>query len=365
MRVGLVVFANKWTGAGAVAGLCCHALRAVGVEARLLFVGGRNLERRLAGRSWALPGLAKERLPGRIRQNLRALRDLAEESELVVCHLPHDHLLCVAAGVHRRVPLVRAFRNPRHIRRDPYHRFLDRSLAAALLAHSTLEDALRRTGHRLPAVALPVPLEDRFRPAEGSGWRRRLGIPPAAPVVGAVGKLAKGRGFELFLEAASRLETSAHVVVAGHGELQPRLQGLATGLGLEHRVHWAGYQDELLPELYAAMDVVLFTTPGSDWGHRAVSEAQGCARPVVAASQAGVEDLINDGVDGRIVTRHPIALAAAVDALIEDPGMARRLGAAAAAAAADRRMKPVGTSLSGFLEQILATERLHSTDEAP
>ena len=349
----MVVFANKWTGAGAVAELNCRALHSVGVDAQLLFVGGRNLERRLDGHPWATPGLAKERRPAHFRSNLQAVSALARECDIVVCHLPHDHLLCVAAGIHRVMPLVRAFRNPRHIRRDLYHRYLNRGLAAALCSDSALGSVLRHAAPGLPAAVLPVPLEDRFKPADGSKCREGLGIPPGAPVIGAVGKLAEGRGFGLLLDTASRLGAPAHVVVVGHGELQPHLEKQTHNLGLSGRTHWTVYQDEALPDLYSAMDVVFFTAPGSDWGHRAISEAQGCGRPVVAVSFPGVEDLVEDGVNGRVVVRDPAALAEAANALINDPESSRRLGHSAVDAASERRFAPVGQRIALFLDEIL------------
>ena len=352
MKVGMVVHANKWTGAAAVAELTCRALHAAGIDARLLFIGGRNLERRLVGRPWAMPDLVKERGPSHFRSNLRAVSLLAEESEIVICFLPHDHLLCVTAGVHSRVPLVRAFRNPRHLRRDPYHRFLDLRLSGALLPHSDIEGALPPVVSRLPTASFPVPLDDRFRPADGSDWHRQFRIPPNRPVVGAVGKLAKGRGFELLLETASRIEAPTHAVIVGHGELKPDLQTRAIRLGLEGRVHWAGYQDESLPEIYSAMDIFLFTAPGSDWGHRSISEAQGCGRPVVAACYRGVGDLIDDGVNGRIVDRDPDALAKTICSLINDSGTAQRIGTAAGSAVGGRRLAPVGDRLAQFLDGI-------------
>jgi glycosyltransferase involved in cell wall biosynthesis len=174
-----------------------------------------------------------------------------------------------------------------------------------------------------------------------------------------VGKLAVGRGFELLLNTTSRLTEPAHLVVVGHGESLPRLQKWANDHGLQPRVHWTGYQDEALPELYSAMDIVLFAAPGSDWGHRAISEAQGCGRPVVAVSCTGVEDLVEDGLSGRIVNRDPAALASAVDDLIADPDTAHRFGKTAATAAEDRRLAPVGRRLARFLEAILSQIQLH------
>lgn len=351
VRVLLLVFANKHTGAAAVAELCCRALASVGVEARLLFVAGRNLEQRLAGLPWAVPGLLKERSPVRIWRNLATIRREADAADVVIAHLPHDHLLAVAAGAHRRALLVRSVRHPRHLRADPWHRALGRRARGLLLAHRSMAEAAPHAFGPRPTLALPVPLGDRFHPAvDGRPWRRRLELPAGAPVLGMVGKLAEGRGFDLLLATAAGCTTAPHVVVVGHGEAEPSLRRQASTLGLDRRVHWLGYRDAELPELYAAMDVVLHAGGGSDWGHRAVSEAQGCGRPVVAAAADGVADLVEDGVTGRIVAPDPGSLAAAVDALLADPVAARTIGRAAAAATATRRLEPSGRRLAGFLD---------------
>jgi glycosyltransferase involved in cell wall biosynthesis len=350
MRVALVVFANKYTGAAAVAEHCCRALHSAGVEARLLFVSGRNLERRLGDDSWAEPGLVKARSPRRLRSNLQILRRCAVDADLVISHLPHDHALCVAAGVHRRSILVRSFRNPAHLRRDPWHRAMARPVSGALLAHESMSEALHILSGPLPRLSLPVPVEDRFRPGLDPGpWRRELAIPGDTPVIGMVGKLAAGRGFDLLLHTAARVEPAAHVLAVGHGEARSELERLADRLGLSGRVRWTGYQAEGLPDLYSTMDVVLFTAPGSDHGHRAISEAQACARPVVAAAIPGVDDLIDDGVTGRIVGRTSDALATAVSALLKDPQASRSLGESASRSADSRRFAPSGKRLAEFL----------------
>lgn len=353
VRVLLVVFAAKYTGAAAVAEHCCRALHTVGVEARLLFVAGRNLETRLAGARWAVPGLVKERTPGRIRRNLRAIRRESATADVVVTHLPHDHLLTVAAGVHRRAVLVRSTRRSRHLRADPWHRALARRARGVVLAHRGMVGRTRRSFGAMPTLTLPVPLEDRFHPGvEDGGWRGRLELPENAPVLGMVGKLAAGRGFDLLLETAVRCSTRPQVIIVGHGEAESALRRQAATLGLDDRIRWLGYREAELPELYALMDVVLFAGGGSDDGHRAISEAQGCGRPVVAVAQDGVADLVDDGVTGRIVDRDPGALAAAVDALVLDRAASRALAAAAAAAVASRRFEPCGRRLAAFLDTL-------------
>ncbi len=353
MRVTLVVAGNKYTGAAAVAEHCTRALQAVGVTARLLYVGGNNLEARLRDASWADPALAKERRPAHLRANLAAIARAAAASDVVLCHLPHDNFLAVVAGAHRRAPLVRAFRNAAHLRRDPYHRLLARRLSAALLAHREMEPALDRLAGPLPRLALPVPVDDRFRPGlDGAAWRRRLGVPEGAPVVGMVGKMARDRGFDLLLEAAARTSPEPWLILVGHGEARPELERLAAGLGLASRVAWAGYEERGLPGLFAAMDVVVFPAAGSDHGHRAITEAQACGRPVVAVDLPGVRDLVEHGVTGVVAPLTPAGIAAALSELLARPDRAGAIGRAAAAAAGARRLEPSGRRLATFLAEV-------------
>jgi 1,2-diacylglycerol 3-alpha-glucosyltransferase len=222
-----------------------------------------------------------------------------------------------------------------------------------LFAYSALERDLPRAFSGVPVASLPVPLEDRFRPGNGSEWRDRLGISRHAPVIGSVGKLASGRGFGLMLDAVSMVSSAAHIIIVGHGELRARLEEQARHLGLADRIGWAGYQDEALPDLYAAMDVVFFCAPGSDWGHRSISEAQGCGRPVVAVSCPGVEDLMQQGITSRIVQRDASLLAEAADSLMADP-KAMDTSGSAASAVADRRFKPSGDHFARFLGEVLS-----------
>lgn len=355
MKAVLLVSSNKYTGAAAAAEHACRALHMAGVEASLVFVGGNNLEDRLRGFSWAEPSLRKERGLRDFRYNLAVLRDAAAAADVLLSHLPHDHALCVHSKTHRTTPIVRNFRNPGHLRRDPYHRRLNARLSGAMAANSCIAKDIPpvlRKGR--PVATFPVPLEERFRPGrDPAAWRKRLGIPAGAPVAGMIGKVARGRGFDLFLQAATTLDPQTHLIAIGHGEAQPELEGLATRLGLTDRLHWTGYQGRELPALYAAMDVFVYPAVGSDHGHRAISEAQGCARPVVAADLPGVRDLVEDGTTGKVVRPVPEALGGAIAALLRQPALAIAMGTAAAEAAELRRMPFAGPAMAEFLEGIV------------
>jgi glycosyltransferase involved in cell wall biosynthesis len=202
-------------------------------------------------------------------------------------------------------------------------------------------------------MVLPVPIEDRFKPGlDPAVWRQRLAIPGSAPVIGMVGKLAPQRGFDALLDTAALVQAAPHLIVVGHGEAQPALERQARRIGLDQRVHWCGYQEAGLPELYTAIDIVLFIAPGSDHGHRTISEAQACGRLTLAREAPGVRDLIEHGVNGLVSPQAGPPMAEMLDQALATAHPGSNIGSAAVAAAEQRRFLPVGEKISRFLARL-------------
>ena len=112
------------------------------------------------------------------------------------------------------------------------------------------------------------------------------------------------------------------LVVAGDGPLRSRVPG---ALGFVPH-------DRLL-ELYERAAVVVCPSRREGFGV-VCAEAMAHARPVVAAAVGGLMDLVVDGETGLLVPpRDPGALRAALERLLGDPELRRRLGEAAQARA--------------------------------
>src|SRR5262249_15684370 len=94
--------------------------------------------------------------------------------------------------------------------------------------------------------------------------RARLGLATAKKVVWAASRVVAGKGLEEFVRAAARvLETFPDTVfyLAGSGDpvdgedhLLKHLQELARRLGIEGKVIFAGWQDDV-PSIMAALDI--------------------------------------------------------------------------------------------------------------
>lgn len=358
MRILHLVAADRWTGAAATALQAVEALREAGHDARLAYRGGRNLEERLEGLAWAVPLLAKERSLADVRSAITAVREAAEPVDLVHAHLPHDHALARMALAADGPPLVRSIHHPSHLRADPFHRWLFRGCAGVGLANS----AMREAAARLPALkarpraVLPVALERRFRPGGDRGiTRRELAIPDDAVVAGTIGKLDRARGHDLFVRAVAATPEIWGMII-GKGPFQASLRQLARRLEVADRIVFAGYVEEGLEDLYAAMDLFVFPAAGSDWAHRAAAEASACGLPTLAADLDGIGDLVERGVTGDLYPRHDAA-ALAVQLHRWSADHDRRAGASRAAAErAAREWTPesLAAVLEGLYSQVLA-----------
>jgi len=176
--------------------------------------------------------------------------------------------------------------------------------ARAVIAVSTpLAEAARRHGARdvevIPnGIDLPAEIGAAAEPAE----------------VLYVGRLAAEKGIEDLAAASDGL----NLVVAGDGPMRPRVPG-ALGF-LPHAEVQA---------LYARAAVVVCPSRSEGFG-LVCAEAMAHGRAVVATSVGGLPDLVRDGETGLLVPPGDrAALRAAVDRLLADRDLRRRLGAAA------------------------------------
>jgi glycosyltransferase involved in cell wall biosynthesis len=190
--------------------------------------------------------------------------------------------------------------------------------------------------------------------------RLNLGLPAAAPILGSVGRLAEQKGqIDLLraLPAIDRALPGTHLVLAGEGPLRARLEDEARSLGVADRLHLLGQRRDI-PAVLAALD--LFVLPSLWEGlPMALLEAMAMSLPVVATRAVGVEETVEDGATGFLVPmRDPAALAAAASAILGDPLLARRMGAAGRERAAARHAQPlVAAQVEALYRSVLERRR--------
>lgn len=156
------------------------------------------------------------------------------------------------------------------------------------------------------------------------------------PVVLAVGRLVKVKGFDLLLEAFAQVRRGRDVrlVIFGEGPQRRELEVQIRALGLTNSVRLPGFD----PNPYAAMArCSIFVLSSHFEGMPGVLiQALACGATVVATDcQTGPAEILIDGVNGRLVPAgNADALAAAIGVLLDDENARHRLASRSVASVA-------------------------------
>jgi phosphatidylinositol alpha-1,6-mannosyltransferase len=211
-------------------------------------------------------------------------------------------------------------------------------------------EARRVAGRRTPPVeVIPPGVDtDRFRPLDAEARRRaraRFGLDEEAPLVVGVSRLVPRKGFDVLIDAAARLRArhpALQVAIGGGGRDADRLQKRAVDRWAPVRL-LGRVSDDDLADLYGCADVFAMCCRTRWLGLEPEGfgivflEAAACGVPQVAGASGGAADAVVDGETGIVVDdpRDPAAVAAAIDRLLEDDGLRRRMGERARARSVD------------------------------
>ena len=122
--------------------------------------------------------------------------------------------------------------------------------------------------------------------------------------------------------------SGVHFVMVGDGVLRPAAEALVSELGLDERVVFAGWWDDV-GGLLAATDVSVLTSRHEGLP-RAVVESLVAGVPVVATAVDGTVDVVRHGVNGYLAPSGDVAaLARGVCALLEEPRLRQDMARAA------------------------------------
>jgi L-malate glycosyltransferase len=162
----------------------------------------------------------------------------------------------------------------------------------------------------------------------------RLERAPPAPGRAArviyVGRLQPVKGVTVLIEAWQHVHAEvpgARLVIAGDGPLRAELERRIAALGIGDSVEMLGRCDDVPRQLMAAD---IYVQPSFQEGlPNAVLEAMSASLPIVATRISGNEELVREGVNGKLVpVGDPRRLASAIIELLAQPTGARRMGLA-------------------------------------
>jgi glycogen(starch) synthase len=266
---------------------------------------------------------------------------LAARADVVHVHLGEDLAVlpigAAAAKLHR-LPLVLTV-----------HTSLRHTLAVGDLRSAVLKalgGQIERWGeHSADAVLVITPRLCRLLVSDSVDENRLHVIPPGVnpslfdgsfedpfsgvgrPRVLFVGRLAPQKGVGTLVEAAGLLEhPSAQVLLVGEGPERKALERETERLGVDDRLRFEGFvTHDQLPAAMAHADMLVLPSLYEELG-TVLLEAMQAGLPIVASETGGIPDVVEDGVNGLLVPPgDPEALARAIDRILSDGDLARRL----------------------------------------
>jgi glycosyltransferase involved in cell wall biosynthesis len=210
--------------------------------------------------------------------------------------------------------------------------------------------ALRRPVVRTIGNAVPASLLDKTGPVVEHDPLR----------IGLIGRIAPWKGQDVFLEAFARAfpddSTRAVIVGAplfGEDDVERSLHQLAHRLGIDERVEFRGFRDDVNAEL-TRLDVVVHASRLPEPFGQVVVEGMAAGLPVVAAVPGGPAEIVDDGVNGLLYPAgDTVALARALRTLADDRDLRGRLGRAARRRAQDFSAARIGAAVQDIYATVL------------
>jgi glycosyltransferase involved in cell wall biosynthesis len=200
-----------------------------------------------------------------------------------------------------------------------------------------ISDGVRRaliqsgvSADRIRVVPSGIDLTPYDAPFDRAEIRRRLGIAEDERIVLQLAALAPHKSQADLLAAAAlalRTRPDLRFWIAGEGPLRSELEAQQERLGLEEKVRFLGFREDVT-DLLRAADIFCVSSYLEGLGTSTL-DAMAAGLPVVATRVGGIPEVVADGVSGVLVPpRDPRSLADAILALAGNPERRAAMGAA-------------------------------------
>lgn len=273
-------------------------------------------------------------------QRVRVLRRLLSQypTDVIVSFMEEINVITLLASRGRSTPVIVSDRLDPNIRRwlspgkervRPYGvlRRITYPWAGAVVVQT--EAAKAGFSKRLQRRVFVIPNAVRLSPTSVQSFDQRTA---RIPTVVTVGRVAKQKNQALLLRAFARLlpkHPRWRLMIVGDGPLRADLEQLVNELGIADRTAITGFQKE--PQRYLQQADLFVLTSHAEGFPNALLEAMSLGLPVISTNcDFGPAEIIHDGKNGILVPcLDEDSLVQAMDRLMSDPALRKKLGDAA------------------------------------
>lgn len=272
-------------------------------------------------------------------QDVRTMRAFLRSSRPDIVHVngSQDHWVaalskCFGLGA---TCLLRSRHNTYVVKDNITNRWLNRRMTdfqicvcdmvrRDLAAHKSFD------GSRMVAIHNGVDAETyRPQPALRETARAELGYGPDDLVCGIAARLVKAKGHTYLFQALAQCrERAPHIklLILGQGVLEEALVAEAEALGIDGQVQFGGFRAHM-EKWIQAFDIGVLPSIDCDTSSFSLKEQMAAEIPVLTSDYGGLTEIVEDGVEGRVVPHGTVEpLAEALAAMLSDPAGRKAMG---------------------------------------
>jgi glycosyltransferase involved in cell wall biosynthesis len=275
---------------------------------------------------------------GGLRKNIKAIKNFIEENKIQIVHsnTNYDRTAGAAAAelagakhtasVHS---LQSISHNITHWARNKF--FVDLFIADGNIVKEFLVSEDKINENKIKVINLgidPVTMErdDDLR----KKVRDEFGIMGNEFLIGNLGRLVEFKGQDKLIKAFKLVSdnfSSAKLMIVGDGELKDKLENLVQSSGLNDKVVFTGFRDDL-QAVYSAFDVYAHTSNdrGGELFPFAVLYAMAAGLPVVSTGVGEIPNMVKNGINGFITGHSEKEISSKIDNLLNDFSDAQNMG---------------------------------------
>jgi glycosyltransferase involved in cell wall biosynthesis len=282
------------------------------------------------------------------RKNLRSLialrRHIARtRPDVINSHSSTDTWIAALARLFLSAPppLVRTRHISAPIPRNAASRWLyTRATTHIVTTGERLRETLIRDNGYPGGMITSIPTgidPQRFQPGDRLAASQAFGLDPALRYVGIVATLRSWKGHHYLIDACRQI--SGHdwrLLIIGDGPRRDYLREMVARLQLGERVSFLGQRDD--PERWLpAFDLFCLPSYANEGVPQAMVQAMLAGVPIVTTPVGSVAEMVEHGKSALMVApEDSTALAQAIQRLLDDPELGKRLSAAARSTALAR-----------------------------
>ncbi len=254
-----------------------------------------------------------------------------ENVGVLVTNLSGDMKIASIAGRIAGVPKIIYRRGSAiPIRNSPINRHLFRNVITNILANSmeTKRTILANNSSLVPDEKIKVIYNGVYLPRYSMSAEPIYKAREGEIVLGSAGRLSEEKGHFYLLEMMQLLVDNGlkfKLLIAGEGRLYQTLQKRARKLGVDDRVEFLGFVEDM-PAFFQSLDIFLLSSHYEGFGY-VIAEAMASRKPVVAFDIKSSAEIIKDGETGYITEPNNVRkMAERVIQLAGDKSLRERMG---------------------------------------